>query len=285
MFILHNKKVKKRLMIKVKIPYLRNLIGNGIEYIYKPGFENSSLQKKYWKNFGNWTKQIKNCEMIIIGENKYNFDVSKYIKKVNPKCKVIVFYWNKIVFDSYLDILNDSNVDKFYTYDEEEAKKYKFELTSTFYTKGLKLPNNKPEYDVLFLGRAKDREKDILEVENKIKKQKLKTNFKIIKDEKDYIDYYDYLELLSKSKAVLDYNAYQQSALSLRVMESIFHKKKLITSNKTITNQKFYNRNNIFIIGIDKWENLNDFINSDYEEIDQEIIDYYDFEEWIQRFK
>ncbi len=279
------KNTRKRVLVKAKVPYLRNLIGNGVELTYKNNKDSSYPGKRYWKNFGSWRKHIKEYEMIILGENNYNYDASKYIKKVNPKCKVIVFYWNKIVFDSYLDILNDPNVDEFYTYDEDEAKKYKFKLTSTFYTKGLKLSDNKPEYDVLFLGRAKDREKEILEIENKIKKQKLKTNFKIIKDEKDYIDYYDYLELLSKSKAILDYNAFDQRGLSLRVMESIFHKKKLITSNKTIKKQKFYNKNNIFIIGIDKWENLNDFINSDYEEIDQEIIDYYDFEEWIKRFK
>ena len=279
------KNTRKRVLVKAKVPYLRNLIGNGVELTYKKNKETSYPGRRYWKNFGSWAKYIKDYEMVIIGENHYNFDVSKYIKRRNPNCKIIVFFWNKIVFDSYLDILNDPNVDEFYTYDEDEAKKYHFKLTSTFYTKGLQLPDNKPEYDVLFLGRAKDREKDILEIENKIKKQKVKTNFKIIKDEKDYIDYYDYLELLSKSKAVLDYNAYEQNSLSLRVMESLFYKKKLITSNKTIKKQKFYNKNNIFIIGIDKWEKLNDFINSDYEEIDQEIIDYYDFEEWIKRFK
>ena len=68
-------------------------------------------------------------------------------------------------------------------------------------------------------------------------------------------------------------------------MESLFLKKKLITSNKNIKNHNFYNKNNIFIIGEDKWKDLDKFINSDYEEIDQSIINYYDFDEWIKRFK
>ena len=39
--------------------------------------------------------------MLILGENYYNFDVSRYIKQVNPNCKVVVYFWNKLVFDSY----------------------------------------------------------------------------------------------------------------------------------------------------------------------------------------
>ena len=53
----------------------------------------------------------------------------------------------------------------FYTFDKDEAKKYNFKLNSTFYTKGLTLPENKIEKDILFLGRAKDRKTEIKELE------------------------------------------------------------------------------------------------------------------------
>lgn len=285
MFKLFNKNKRERVLIKAKVPYLRNLIGNGIEFTYKPGCVGSGEGWKYWRNFGDWVKSARSYKYVILGENWYNFDVSRYIKRVNPKCKVIVFFWNKIVFDHYFDILKDPNVDEFYTFDKDEAKKYNFKLNSTFYTKGLTLPENKIEKDILFLGRAKDRKKEIKDIEKILKKNHIKTDFRIIEDEKDYIDYYDYLELLSKSKAVLDYNAYDQTGLSLRVMESLFHEKKLITSNKEIKKCDFYNKKNIFIIGIDKWEKLNDFLNSEYEKVPEEILDYYDFENWIKRFQ
>lgn len=285
MFNILNKNKEDRVLIKAKVPYLRNLIDHGIELTYKPGCVGSGEGWKYWRNFGKWTKKVKGYKYVILGENYYNFDVSRYVKKRNPKCKVIVFFWNKMVYDWYFDLLKDPNVDEFYTFDKEEAEKYNFKLNSTFYTKGLKLKDNKITNDVLFLGRSKDREDEILDIEKQIKKEKVKTDFRIIKDEKDYIDYYDYLDLLSKSKAILDYNAFNQSGLSLRVMESLFHKKKLITSNKTIKNYDFYNKNNIFIIGVDKWKDLNKFINSKYEDVDEEIIDYYDFDNWIKRFK
>ena len=91
--------------------------------------------------------------------------------------------------------------------------------------------------------------------------------------------------MISQTKALLDYNAYNQKGLSLRVMESLFFEKKLITTNKNVKNYGFYNKNNIFIIGEDKWQNLEEFINSEYEKINPEIIDYFDFKQWIKRFK
>lgn len=279
------KRKKKRVLIKAKVPCLYELINHGIEYTYKPGFDNSSKGKKYWKNFGKWIKDIKNYEIVILGENYYNFDVSRYIKKINPKCKVIVYFWNKLVFDSYFDILDDHNVDEFYTFDEEEAQKYNFKFNTTYYSKKVSLPNNKIETDVIFCGRSKDREDKILKIENRLNKNNISTDFRIITDEKDYIEYNLYLEMVSKSKALLDYNAYNQKGLSLRVMEALFFEKKLITNNKNIKKCKFYNKNNIFIIGVDKWCNIDSFLKSKYKKIDNDIIDYYDFEQWIMRFK
>ena len=279
------KETRDRILIKARITCLKELVNHGYEYMYKPWCKSSRKGSKYMKNFGSWTKNIKDYKMVILGENYYNYDVSKYIKSINPKCKIIIFFWNIMNFNSYFEIIKDPNVDEIYTFDEQEAKKHKFKYNSTYYSKKVKLPNSKINSDVFFVGGTKDRKEKILEIEKKIRKQNLITNFKMIEDDKDYISYKKYLKLLSKSKAILDYNAYDQVGLSLRVMESLFFEKKLITSNKNIKKCAFYNKNNIFIIDIDKWKDLNKFINSDYEKIDKKIIEYYDFDSWIKRFK
>ena len=48
---------------------------------------------------------------------------------------------------------------------------------------------------------------------------------------------------------------------------------------------QFYNANNIFVLGIDKLENLKIFMDKPYENIEQKVIDYYDFNEWLKRFE
>ena len=68
-------------------------------------------------------------------------------------------------------------------------------------------------------------------------------------------------------------------------LEALFFKKKLITNNRDIVNLQFYNANNIFVLGIDKLENLKNFMDKPYENIEQKVIDYYDFNEWLKRFE
>jgi hypothetical protein len=98
------------------------------------------------------------------------------------------------------------------------------------------------------------------------------------------ISYDDVLVKIGKSKAILDYLSDPSDGLSLRPMESIFHKKKLITNSKLIANYDFYRPQNIFILGRDNLSDLPEFLNSPYEEIDKEIIEKYDFKNWLNRF-
>lgn len=234
---------------------------------------------------GKWKYNIKKYDYIILSENEYFPFIAKYIKRKNPKCKTILYFWNIVEEQEiYKQVFNDKNIDEFWTFDKNDAKRYNMKYNPQFYTKKVKVDNRKNEYDILFLGRPKKRKKEIQEIEIKLKQNQLKTNFKTIESEKEYIPYNDYLDMVSKSKCILDYNQEGQVGLSLRPMEALFLEKKLITNNKDIKNYNFYNSNNIFIIGEDNIGNIKEFINKPYKKIDQEIIDYYDFEQWLKRF-
>lgn len=282
--MLNKKQKRDRVLIKAQVNYIRELIGNGVELVYKPGhFGRGRLL--YWRHLGKWKWHVRRYKYVVLGENFYNYNVSKFIKKFNPKCKVVLFFWNKLLNYNYTEYIKDPNLDDIYTFDEEEAKKYNFKFAGTFYSKRVKLPENKVVKDVLFLGRGKDREKEIKDLESLLKKLKIKTDFHIINDEKDYIDYKDYLEMISKSKAILDYSAYNQRGLTLRVMESLFFGKKLITANKHIKEYDFYDKNNIFILFEDDITKLNKFLKTPVKPVDPKILDYYDFDNWINRFE
>lgn len=253
-------------------------------------FNSNSLIFKILKKFkililGKWKKNIKKYDKIIIFESLYNEKISKIIKKNNPQCKIIVYFWNFIdIHNEY--ILKDKKVDEFWTFDLKDANKYKLKYNPQFYTKEVKLENNDNETtDIIFLGRMKNRKNKILRIESEIKKRGLITNFKIIENEKDFISYDEYLKNVSTTKCILDYNQNGQTGLTLRPMEALFLEKKLITNNKDIKNYDFYNPNNIFILGEDNMENIKDFINKPYEKVEQKIIDYYDFEQWLSRFE
>lgn len=233
--------------------------------------------------FGIWKYNLKKYDYIILGENGYTSNISKYIKKKNPKCKIIMYYWN-ILNDEYKKILEDKNIDEFWTFDKSEAEKYNLKYNPQFYSKKIISHNIEINQDVVFMGRAKDRKKELKNLEEIIKKLGIKTNFFIIEKEKDLIKYNEYLKQVYTSKCILDYNQEGQVGLTLRPMEALFCQKKLITNNKDIINYDFYNPNNIFVLGIDDINKVKEFIDSPYQEIDEKILNYYDYESWLKRF-
>lgn len=233
--------------------------------------------------FGKWKKLLKDLDTIIIFDTCYKSNISKYIKKKNKRCKVIFYYWN-LINSHYEFVLNDPNIDEIWTFDKNDALKYNLKWNPQFYTYQVNLNSSDLQYDVVFLGRDKGRESVINEVKNSLDKLKLNTKLIVIKNESDFLNYNEYLNLIEKSKAILDILAPGQIGLTLRTMEALFLKKKLITNNHDIKNYDFYNQNNIFIIGEDKQEMLIDFIKSDYEVVPQEVVDYYDFDNWLKRF-
>lgn len=261
----------------IKDYYIFNEKQIGYKILKKIKLENSII-------FGSWKRKIKDVKYVILGENGYSNNLSKYIKKKNHNCKIIMYFWN-IMNETYKSILKDKNIDEFWTFDREEAKKYNFKYNPQFYTNKIKLKEKNIEQDVIFLGRAKKRKSELLKLQDKLKCNGITNKFIIIEMEKELLSYDKYLDLISKSKCILDYNEKGQIGLTLRPMEALFLEKKLITNNKDIKNYDFYNPNNIFILGEDNIENIKEFMNKPYEKVEQRIIDYYDFEQWLSRFE
>ncbi len=75
-----------------------------------------------------------------------------------------------------------------------------------------------------------------------------------------------------------------QTGLTLRTMEAIFFKKKLVTTNKAIKHYLFYHPDNIFILGEDSIENLSNFLEKDYHPLEHDKINFFESQNWFDRF-
>ena len=86
---------------------------------------------------------------------------------------------------------------------------------------------------------------------------------------------------MNQSKAVLDIQFSSQIGLTMRSIECIGMGVKLITTNTSIRKYDFYNENNILIIDrenpIIDW----DFLDKQYEEIEEKIYEKYSLKNWI----
>jgi hypothetical protein len=101
---------------------------------------------------------------------------------------------------------------------------------------------------------------------------------------KERISYDEILTYISKSKTILDYVSEKQTGMTIRPLEALFFRKKLLTNDRSIVNRDFYKKENIFVIGIDDLKNLPYFLSYPYIELEKETRDYYDFNQWLERF-
>ena len=90
----------------------------------------------------------------------------------------------------------------------------------------------------------------------------------------------DIANVIKKTRTIIDIQHPKQSGLTMRTLEIVGMKKKIITTNSDIVNYDFYNENNIAII--DRKSPLIDknFINSPYVELDLAIYEYYSIKKW-----
>ena len=88
-------------------------------------------------------------------------------------------------------------------------------------------------------------------------------------------------DIVESSKIVLDANDVNQQGLTIRTLETLMSGKKMITTNKDIVNYDFYNPNNILVVDRDDIHITEEFMTSEYIEIDQSILAKYSAEGWI----
>lgn len=238
-------------------------------------------------------KDLRNDEIIIVFDTLKNYsEVCKYIEQIaSDTTKLILYLWNPVSHSKDFEKLSDKWIIS--SFSKEDSEKYGFKFVDTFYNPYLidSSAYTHKSNDIFFIGTDKGRIKKLMGIQDILKKQEITYDFRIVDNLKRRFDsrytmgikYSEVCQIICKSKALLEITQTNQNAPTLRTMEALFFKKKLITNNVKIKNYSFYCKENIFILGEDPIENIKDFINSNYIELPKEIIDYYSFERWLLR--
>lgn len=238
-----------------------------------------------------WKNMISKFDTIIIFDTKNAPYYVKYINKNFPQKRVIIWYCNPVI-----KTINPNKFSKYicelWSFDQHDCKKYGLKYNTQFYQKNFDIDHNS-EYDCdfIFVGQDKGRLNTLKKLQDKFHSLGFVLKLYVINSKLDsecfmpYLHYEDIIKLYSKCKGIVDIQQYGQSGLSLRPLEALFYEKKLITNNKLIMKYDFYKRSNIFILGMDNIETLNDFIQIPYSHIDMDVVHYYDIINWLDRFE
>lgn len=240
-----------------------------------------------------WFNKVKCADIVIIHSIATLFStLPLYINKINPKAKVIVWYWNSV--QNSLKPWNIKGSCEKWSFDPKDCTEYDLKYNHQYYFKSLILPqNNHLEYDVYFCGLDANRGEMLMNIYNKLKNLGLNNFFQIVNSQykgipknlkSQYRPYHDLIDNVSRSRCLLEVVKSGQSGATIRLMEALFNNKKIITTNKTVKEEPFYDSHNIFIIGERPDSELYDFVKSDYVNPGHKFIEEYDVKQWLSNF-
>lgn len=260
---------------------------------------NSNLTSLF---YGDWYRHIDEYNKIIVLDTPFSYDYKllKNIARKAHRAKLFYYSWN-IVRNERLHQKEkeetDKNGFKFYCYDNGNCEKYGLYFNTIMYDETLRLPDAVPEYDTCFLGFLKDRKEKMGKLYDAFQAAGLKARFVIVKNAgvvedmpfeyKDTeVGYYEYLDMINRSRSILDITQKGQDGLSLRIMEAIFLNKKILTTNEYITKMDFYDPCNILVIRLGETtkKEIQEFFNKPFHNYSDDTREYYSIKSWAERF-
>lgn len=214
----------------------------------------------------------------------------KIAKSVDKETPLYLWFWNPLK-----PTLKWHNISKtiseiksmgyaIATFEPTDAINYKLELKPQIGIINSTNEQESPSIDIYFCGKLKGRNTSINNIQLISKEYGFVTKFIIPKSSGDYISYEENLYNVSQSRCILEIVQDNQSGPTLRAIEALLNKKKLITNNKYIKKQDFYNSQNVFIIGCDDYSKLENFIKSPYRPMEDKKFNKYIFSNWIKNW-
>lgn len=232
---------------------------------------------------------LKEFQLIIFLDYGFEPEMAARIRPFT-KAKIILFFWNHFKLEHYRKLnaaQKEPAIDEIYHFDPLEARDLGLKHNSSFYTQSVGEPLNATNYDIFFGANDNGRKQQALELKDRFESLGLSTFYHILpkrgNEQDGYLPYNEYLQLVKRSKGILEILRAGQYGVTLRTFESLFLQKKLITSNEVLPFYRMYDPRNVFMIGEDL-SKLTAFLNIPYHPADQEMRDFFEAKNWTQRF-
>lgn len=244
--------------------------------------------------------------LVFINPESVTHSLLDYVKLKKPNIKIIVYMWDSFENKKKAAKLVDS-CDSFFTFDPVDAKQENVIFLPLFYIpeyEKIKKDSVEIEYDVSFVGTAhSERFKLFKSISYGFSRvfYFLYSPSRIVFLYKKFICgelvgllYEDVsfspmvrtevVDVISKSKAVIDINHPSQVGLTMRTIEVFGAGKKLITTNSKVVEYDFYNPSNILVYNSElTYSDISSFLKKPYLDGDDEIYRNYSLNSWVRR--
>ncbi len=236
-------------------------------------------------------------QKIIVFDSGASPEYLNRLCRKYPGRRIILFFWNPVTHYRF-EALNPKV--EIWTYSEKDSREYKLKLNTQFYFDVLadeaeKCPppagGTRPK--VLFVGREKGRALALRELQDRLNAAGAEVEQHLVYRPSHFrgpahltektMPYQAVVELIKRADIILDYSTDPEAGLSLRAMEALFWRKKLITNNTGILKADFYHPNNIFVLGKES-RSLEEFFRCAPQPVEKAVKDRYRLSSWLKRF-
>jgi len=288
-----NERPTNNVIVRILIRLNRNLVGKYIN--------------KYYDAIIEKTKNNKYDFIFFIKGESISATIVQKLRGAHPEAKIVMYYWDSIANNYNAKSLLGC-FDKVLSFDKNDCETMHLNFLPLFYIPQyaeIAEKNVEQKYDMMFVGTThSERYEFVTDIADQITQQggkcftwfyfpskinfyKLKIdnpcfrsasiknfNFRPMSREK-------LLELYAESRIQLDMQHPKQTGLTMRTIETLGAKKKLITTNPNVKEYDFYRPENILIV--DRYNPVipNEFINIPWVDVPTEVYRKYSIGSWL----
>lgn len=267
--------------------------------------------KRYFEKMMQYVREQDYDVVIVISGQSFSFneDMMLELKECQRRAFFVLYQWDSEENFPYIKRMQ-KYFDRCYSFDREDVKRNKnLKFLPLFYTRKYeeiaKRKNKQFDYDFSFIGTAHPKKYKFINQISRQLKDRYPNQFIYFYFPSKIVYYYRKLKnpelrkakrkefhfvsikgeelnrIIENSRCILDSPQDGQTGLTIRVLEALGSKKKLITTNKDIRNYDFYREENIYVY--DGAIDLNSvFFIKEYKEVEYEIYKKYSLENWLK---
>lgn len=259
----------------------------------------------YYDNIIIKTKNVHYDYIFFVNIEAATRNIIEKLKRHQPNAKFILYEWDSIDNNhnakDLLDLFDES-----WTFDKKDSEKYKMNFLPLFYNNEyVKINKHKNyKYEVMFVGTThSNRYQFAKSIEDQIDGEKY--NWFYFPSRLLYIkmwlqDKYfrkhsrmsefrfkvlpkkELLSIIESSKIMIDAQHPKQTGLTMRTLEALGARRKLITTNSKVKEYDFYNSSNILVVDRNNPEIPKSFVDCEYEDLPFNIYNKYSLNSWLK---
>lgn len=266
---------------------------------------------KYFDTIMETVKSKKYDVVFLISGQSLSFseEMTGKIKTAQPQARFLLYQWDSQTNFPYITTVQHY-FDKIYSFDKTDVKSTEgLRFLPLFYSRNYedigKEKRESFQYDFCFVGTAHPKKYKFIKMMSEQLKPiypnqfiyfffpaKIVFFYRKVHDKelrKAHLNEFHFVPLKGAeiekiyrtSKCVLDSAQAGQIGLTIRVLEALGAKKKLITTNEDIVNYDFYCPENIYVYN-GSIDLTNPFFTENYKEIEQKVYEKYSLKNWLE---